>query len=87
MPVSLVALLISLLVLLSSRIFYNVFDVNANLDVSNTNKVTFAGSNRMMCENGLWFRSELVFWGTAYVTDLYSISLYEVEVLIHDSGF
>ncbi|PVH79543.1 hypothetical protein DL98DRAFT_460787 [Cadophora sp. DSE1049] len=64
----------------------NVFDVNADFEISNTNNVTFPVSTNATCANGLWFASSFVFDVTAFVTSLYTVTLYEYTAPIYESG-
>ncbi|KAL5315665.1 hypothetical protein ACEPPN_016535 [Leptodophora sp. 'Broadleaf-Isolate-01'] len=64
----------------------NVFDVNADFEINNSNNITFPASTNATCPNGLWFASSFVFDVTAFVTSLYTVTLYEYTAPIYDSG-
>ncbi|KAE9371250.1 hypothetical protein N431DRAFT_467441 [Stipitochalara longipes BDJ] len=64
----------------------NVFDINGQFDISNDLNIIFPVSTEDTCENSLWYTSEFVFTVTGFVTQFYSVSLYEVEVPIYESG-
>ena len=63
----------------------NVFDINGQFDISNDLNITFPVSTADTCENSLWYTSEFVFSVTGFVTQFYSVELYEVEVPIYES--
>jgi len=64
----------------------NVFDVNGDFEISNTNNITFPASTTTACANGLWFSSSFVFDITAFVTSLYTVTLYEYTKPIYEPG-
>ena len=64
----------------------NVFDITGQFDISNNDDITFPASTDKVCANSLWFSSDFVFTVTAFVTQFYTVSLYEVEIPLYESG-
>lgn len=64
----------------------NVFDIEAEISLSNTLGVVIPTSTNDTCINGLWYDSSLEFVVTGFVTEFYSATIYEVNVPIYDTG-